>query len=101
MKETNTLKERPLDYFTLLFKLKGWYFLKDMESVDPDEYSFIAHTTCPLGLHIRPEGSVMHYIRQTCQQCGQSPPDEMLGIYTLYKWDANDRFREFDDGTVV
>jgi len=92
--------ERPLDYFTELFKLKGWYILRDDETMDPDEYAFIVHDICPLGLHIRPEGSVMHYKMETCQQCGQSPPDEVLGLYKLYKWHDNDNMEVFDDGIV-
>jgi len=92
--------EKDYDTFTNLFQHEGWSFLRDDHHPYDDDYSFINHDTCPMGVHIRPEGSVMHYADYRCQQCHQTPPDEIVAVYVLYKWSREEEFGVFDDGTI-
>lgn len=88
-------KDSPISDFDMLFDLPEWCYLS--EDVDNEKYSFIVHKTCPKGLHIKVEGSVMNYYSKKCQQCRTRPPDEMLGIYTLYRWGINGTFEQLED----
>ena len=88
------------EIFTKLFRHEGWTFLRDDHHKYDDDYAFIVHDDCPKGVNIRPEGSVMHYDCLKCQQCNETPPDDMMAVYVLYKWNINDQFGVFDDGII-
>ncbi len=86
--------------FTELLTIKEWTFLRDDRFKGGYDNFFIVHNECPKGRNIRPEGAVMHYETLMCQQCNETPSDEMLAVYKLYKWSIEDKFGVFDDGTI-
>ena len=67
-----------------MLDLPDWCYLRDRH--DAENYNFIVHKTCPKGLHIKVKGSVMSYYDEVCQQCHTRPPEELLGVYRLYRW---------------
>lgn len=86
------------DKFTELLTIEEWIFLRDDHHSYDEDYHFLCHKDCPGGLNIRPEGAVMHFETLKCQQCKQSPPDEMMAVYVLYAWHSEEEFGVFDDG---
>ena len=86
--------------FTIFLTLEEWTFLRDDHHAYDEDYHFLVHDDCPKGLNIRPDGAVMHFETLKCQQCQQSPPDEMMAVYVLYGWVSNDKFGVWDYGTI-
>ncbi|KKK96019.1 hypothetical protein LCGC14_2667010, partial [marine sediment metagenome] len=95
----NSMNEK-YSLFTKLLTIEEWTFLRDDRFKSGYDNFFIVHNKCPKGLNIRPEGAVMHYQTLRCQQCDETPSDEMMAVYVLYSWHNEKQFGAFDDGII-
>ena len=75
-----------------LIEIDGWTFCRDHRGGIGEEYRFISHDACPLGVQLevdrgKGECSVVHYMYQRCQRCKAFPPDGLMALYLLEKWE--------------